>query len=306
MTDFDQWFQRATGCRPFPYQRRFAEAAELPQLVNVPTGMGKTAMAVLGWLWRRRFCGKEIRKVTPRRLVYCLPMRVLAEQTEGQAKKWLTELKKHYPKEMAQPLNIHILMGGEDEGDWDIHPERDQIIIGTQDMLLSRALNRGYAATRSRWPMQFGLLNKDCLWVFDEIQLMGAGLSTTAQLEAFRRLLPDKDPDAAKNSHGCRSVWMSATLQHDWLKTVDFAPFLHEAPELKFDFKKQIKADGLDEKARKTLEDRWKAKKSLAKAEAAIGDATRLAQEVRNAHKPGTRTIAIVNTVKRACTLFEA
>lgn len=51
MTDFDQWFQRATGYQPFPYQRRFAdEAPELPELVNVPTGLGKTAMAVLGWL----------------------------------------------------------------------------------------------------------------------------------------------------------------------------------------------------------------------------------------------------------------
>lgn len=27
----------------------------LPELVDVPTGMGKTAMAMLGWLWRRRF-----------------------------------------------------------------------------------------------------------------------------------------------------------------------------------------------------------------------------------------------------------
>ncbi|GFO82769.1 MAG: hypothetical protein A49_23960 [Methyloceanibacter sp.] len=30
-------------------------------------------------------------------------------------------------------------MGGEDEDKWDIHPEREAIIIGTQDILLSRA-----------------------------------------------------------------------------------------------------------------------------------------------------------------------
>jgi len=53
MASFDRWFQSATGNAPFPYQRRFAEAKEIPQLVDVPTGMGKTAMAVLGWLWRR-------------------------------------------------------------------------------------------------------------------------------------------------------------------------------------------------------------------------------------------------------------
>ena len=33
-----------------------------------------------------------------------------------------------------------ILMGGGDANDWDIHPEREAILIGTQDMLLSRAL----------------------------------------------------------------------------------------------------------------------------------------------------------------------
>ena len=41
-------------------------------------------------------------------------------------------------------------------------PKRPAILIGTQDMLLSRALNRGYGMSRYRWPMHFGLLNNDC------------------------------------------------------------------------------------------------------------------------------------------------
>jgi len=306
--EFIRWFQQATGHEPYPFQIRFACDTVLPELVDVPTGLGKTAMAVLGWLWRQRFHPDEaVRKATPRRLVYCLPMRVLVEQTVKEAKKWVVKLGEHYAKEMAEPPNVHILMGGEEkEEDWDIYPERDEIIIGTQDMLLSRALNRGYAITRSRWPMQFGLLNTDCLWVFDEIQLMGSGLATTAQLEAFRRLLPDKGTELAKNGHGCQSVWMSATLQHDWLKTVDFAPFLDTALNLSFDFQKEIKTERLDEKTRKSLEDRWKAKKPLTKTESAMGNVERLAEEVRRAHKPGTRTIVIVNTVERARTLSQA
>lgn len=55
------------------------------------------------------------------------------------------------------------------------------MLIGTQDMLLSRLLNRGYGMTRYRWPMQLGLLGNDCLWVMDEVQLMGTGLATTVQ-----------------------------------------------------------------------------------------------------------------------------
>jgi len=37
-------------------------------------------------------------------------------------------------------------MGGEEKTEWDLYPEREAILIGTQDMLLSRALNRGSAA----------------------------------------------------------------------------------------------------------------------------------------------------------------
>ena len=61
--------------------------------------------------------------------------------------------------------------------------------FGTHDMLLSRALNRGYGMSRYRWPMHFGLLNSDCLWLIDEVQLVGSGVATTAQLQALRRKL---------------------------------------------------------------------------------------------------------------------
>ncbi len=107
-------------------------------------------------------------------------------------------------------------MGGDVTDEWEREPERECILIGTQDMLLSRALNRGYAMSRFRWPLHFGLLNNDCLWVFDEVQLMSDGLATTAQLAAFRERFRDVRP--------CHSIWMSATLDRDWLRQIDFAP----------------------------------------------------------------------------------
>lgn len=314
--EFNELFVKTTGHEgPFNYQRRLALDGELPQLLDVPTGAGKTAGVVLAWLWRRRFASEEIRKATPRRLVYCLPMRVLVEQTRDNVVNWLhrlgclggaahvqtkdgKEVVVDYEPNWEHPdkITVTVLMGGEDADEWDLYPERDAVIIGTQDMLLSRALNRGYASGRSRWPMQFGLLHTGCLWVFDEIQLMGAGLATTAQMEAFRRLLPNNDAEAAKTGHGCRSIWMSATMQKDWLDTVDFKPYLSGLT------KRELTDTDYENEQ---LKMRWEATKPLTKAVASMGDAKGIAEEVRKAHKPGTRTIVVVNTVRRARELFD-
>lgn len=81
--EFRAWSEQATGLpTPYPYQRRLAEAP-WPDVMNIPTGLGKTAAVVIAWLWKRRCYrhGKLPDPYTPRRLVYCLPMRVLVEQT---------------------------------------------------------------------------------------------------------------------------------------------------------------------------------------------------------------------------------
>lgn len=279
---YKDFFAKAAKKTPYHYQVRLATAPQLPDLVAVPTGLGKTAAVVLAWLWRRRFAEPGIRKATPRRLVYCLPMRVLVEQTKSVITRWLQHL------DLAAEVGIYVLMGGEAAADWDFYPEQDAILIGTQDMLLSRALNRGYAMSRYRWPVQFGLLNNDCLWVFDEIQLMGAGLATTAQLEAFRQKFW---PPAC----ACQSVWMSATLDRSWLRTVDFDPESLRTLELE-------EKDLQSEEARS----RFRAKKPIAKAKHTVNDPAGLADEIQQAHRPGTRTLIVVNTVRRARDLSSA
>ncbi len=138
-------------------------------------------------------------------------MRTLVEQTEKVTSTAIARLAAHGIVDKDR-FEVHVLMGGEVSDTWDTHPERECILIGTQDMLLSRALNRGYAMSRFRWPVHFGLLNNDCLWVFDEIQLMGDGLATSTQLAAFR------EQYKAFGTH--HSIWMSATLDREWLKTV--------------------------------------------------------------------------------------
>jgi CRISPR-associated endonuclease/helicase Cas3 len=240
---FDAFFKKATateqnrdGNAPYDYQRRLAGDTEgrpcSSQLISIPTGLGKTAAVVLAWLWNRVAHPDAARRETwPRRLVYCLPMRTLVEQTRDEITKWIGNLLSA-AQSGALPLSpdaiehlrwlaVHapvILMSGEENDsarrDWDIHPERPAILIGTQDMLLSRALNRGYGMARARWPMHFGLLNNDCLWVMDETQLMGSALWATAQLDWMRQ-------DRFRSFRPCISWWMSATLGTGFFDTLD-------------------------------------------------------------------------------------
>src|SRR6266508_3523151 len=101
MMNYADFFRRGFGKEsekdfgPFEYQRRLAEKP-WPELLDVPTGMGKTAAVALAWLWKRgwreggRAAGPDAG--TPRRLVYCLPMRVLVEQTQRNVCRWLENL----------------------------------------------------------------------------------------------------------------------------------------------------------------------------------------------------------------------
>ncbi len=267
------------------------------QLINVPTGLGKTAAVIFAWLWNRALhLDESHRNSWPRRLVYCLPMRALVEQTRDNVRLWLTNLYNRADRlglsddarQRIAEIAAHpptILMGGEDATDWDLYPERDAILIGTQDMLLSRALNRGYGMSRYRWPMHFGLLNNDSLWVYDEVQLMGSGVPTTAQLESFRRTM---NPAA-----NCYSFWMSATLKGDWLKTVDFEPQ---------QLGKSIELSAVDLNNENTdLSRRHAASKPLSRAKHSAAATKELAQEVFDAACVADgMTLVVVNIVQRA------
>jgi CRISPR-associated endonuclease/helicase Cas3 len=90
-------------------------------------------------------------------------MRVLVEQTQVKTVEWLRNLGL-FGEAGDNKISVHLLMGGEEglrKASWAEHPEEDQVLIGTQDMLLSRALMRGYGMSRYQWPVHFGLLHND-------------------------------------------------------------------------------------------------------------------------------------------------
>lgn len=218
MTSFVDWFDAISNQPSPPHLWQIGLAASddvRSRLIRVPTGMGKTLGVLAAWSWHR--IGRADQH-WPRRLVWCLPMRVLVEQTEAVARAAFGNagLLWKPAEDHKGKVGVHVLMGGADAGgEWSLYPEEPAVLIGTQDMLLSRALNRGYAAGRASWPREFGLLGHDALWVMDEVQLMDVGIATSAQLQAFQ---DDDGPRALRPRH---TWWMSATLQAAWLESVD-------------------------------------------------------------------------------------
>lgn len=288
--DFHAFFSRLTEHNPYPYQERLG-VEEWPDVVEVPTGLGKTAGVIVSWIWKRLRGDPE----SPHRLVYCLPMRVLVEQTAGSARKWIERAIPLFEDAALQPPSVHFLMGGEVDVDWVDEPSRPAVVVGTQDMLLSRALMRGYGMSRYQWPIHFGLLHNDAIWVFDEVQLMGPALPTSAQLEAFRR--------ATDTARPCRTVWMSATLDLSWLETVDFRDHASDLVTLR-----------TDDDDRERAAERIGARKRLNEASVRLDRASArkrgkayldaLADAVLEAHRPGAQTLVILNRVARAQDLY--
>lgn len=250
------------------------------RMIRIPTGFGKTMGVLSAWFFHRIVMNDD---TWPRRLVWCLPMRVLVEQTEAIARSLVDKSGRLWdgclPRKSGA-VGVHQLMGGSNPGEWHLYPEECAILIGTQDMLLSRALNRGYAAPRARWPMEFGLLNQDCLWVMDEVQLMDVGLATSAQLQAFR------DDCACKSLRPCKTWWMSATLQSDWLVSVDTQETI-EAVGPPLEATKESLNNGLGKNTKEI---------SLC----VLADNKAIAKRVVEEHKAGQLTLVVFNRVEYA------
>jgi CRISPR-associated endonuclease/helicase Cas3 len=288
---FDDFFRAGSGGHvPRPYQHQLANG-RWPESRVVPTGFGKTAAVLAAFLWKRAGEDSE----TPRRLIYCLPMRTLVEQTVEAATQWIAAARHR----LDLDVSLDVRMGGAADAGrkipaWILQPETPAIIIGTQDLLVSAALMRGYGTSRYRWPVDFALLHNDALWVFDEVQLTGATLATSAQLEAFRR--------RCGTGQQSRSFWMSATLDPAWLKTVDFTPA------------GTARAHDLSEADLAAMKQLWRARKSLRSLIAPTqsgrtkDDAKAYAQAVadmaREQTGAGETTIIFANTVTRAQAIY--
>jgi CRISPR-associated endonuclease/helicase Cas3 len=304
---FIDFFRTATGgFTPYGWQLQVAIDG-LPDVLPIPTGLGKTEVA-LAWAWRLLVD----KRPEPLHLVVCLPMRSLVTQTVQRLKTYFDALTTTNPE---IDVGVHQLMGGLIEDEWVRKPDKPWILVGTQDQLLSRALNRGYAMSRFEWPVHFGLLNNDCRWIVDEVQLMGPGLWTTSQLDWMRRKrFPPLKP--------CLTTWMSATVGTLFLSTTDRTrEGLGEASPEQVVFQRKLTSALENDRALQWWRDArrpvewWRPtasdaktigakKRRAAKSEAVTPEA--IARAVTAKHAAGTLSLVICNTVDMARDVFRA
>ena len=176
--NFGDAFRGLTEHEPFPWQRRLFDEwlsrGKLPQAVDIPTGLGKTAVMAI-WLLARA-AGATL----PRRLVYVVDRRAVVDQATDFAEQLRKKLQEDKGLEPVRkrlglnggPLAISTLRGRYvDNREWMADPSAPAIIVGTVDMVGSRLLFEGYGVSRRMRPYAAGLMGCDSLVLLDEAHL---------------------------------------------------------------------------------------------------------------------------------------
>lgn len=106
--DYADRFLRVTvHPEPHPWQVRLgAEASCVDRLIRVPTGLGKTHGVLAAWAWHRLVRDDPW---WPRRLVWCLPTRVLVKPTAAAARELLARvraLRLRTPDPLLEPAEV--------------------------------------------------------------------------------------------------------------------------------------------------------------------------------------------------------
>lgn len=217
---FEELFESLTGHAPRAYQvelaRRMSEG-ELPEALDVPTGMGKTLAVVVAWV--HAFAadvvkGRPGRKV-PIRLHLVSDRRVVVDDTyraaarvraslagadDGPLGTVASALRQHLELGLEDAvLDVLRIRGGVVDDDTSArtrstgrpggltehtrYPARPAIVVGTIDMLCSRLLFRGYQLAPRRRSIDAGLTGADAWWVLDEAHLAPQTMRTLRTIE---------------------------------------------------------------------------------------------------------------------------
>ena len=187
-------FRAIVGHDPYPWQRCLYAAlarGAVPDAVDIPTGLGKTACVLLALLARLAH------PALPRRIVYVVDRRAIVDQTAEVVRTWIARigalpaLVRAFDACAAHPaersVGLGVLRGGlADDGAWRLDPARPAVLVGTVDMVGSRLVFSGYGDGRSRRATHAGLLGHDALVLLDEAHLAPAFAALLRDIERMQ------------------------------------------------------------------------------------------------------------------------
>ena len=202
---FEEFFRAVHGFSPFPWQkdlvRQVLNRGEWPSLVDVPTGMGKTAMLdmslfVLAATAHR--AGSD--RLGRRRCFFVVDRRIVVDEAHAHATKLVraltasvdgvvsqvAEALRSLAPDAGEPLvSVTRMRGGVSWASaWLDRPDRPAIVLGTVDQVGSRLFFRGYGASPRRAPIDAALVGTDSLLMVDEAHLSRALLRTVRSAQA--------------------------------------------------------------------------------------------------------------------------
>lgn len=188
--DFPAFFRAIHGFEPFPWQSRLAShlaaGNRWPELLDLPTGSGKTAALDVAVFHLALCCHRPQQAAL--RIALVVDRRLVVDDAFERAKKIADKINgasdsdgvvcrvAHRLQMLAgdgeSPLAFVRLRGGVPlEASWAHTPTQPTIICSTVDQLGSRLLFRGYGISDRMKPVHAGLLGTNSLVLLDEAHL---------------------------------------------------------------------------------------------------------------------------------------
>lgn len=219
--DFSAFYSEVHGVVPFPWQTDLAgqilREGVWPDLVDVPTGLGKTAMIDIGVFVAAATAGVAgIGRLGRRRIFFVVDRRIVVDEAYSRAETIARALvsaaqgsithrvaqalrslapdtdlplalppPKPFPPAAHPALKVTRMRGGITwDAAWLDRPDVAGVVVGTVDQIGSRIFFRGYGVSDRRKPIDAALTGMDSLVLVDEAHLARAMIAT---LDAAQR-----------------------------------------------------------------------------------------------------------------------
>jgi CRISPR-associated endonuclease/helicase Cas3 len=225
---FGDFFEALHGYQPFKWQEALARrviGGSWPEGIDVPTGLGKTALVDIAvFALAAQAAWPPEQRTAPTRTFMVVDRRLVVDQTFSRAEHIADRLQQAtggIEGEVAKalrkltggasdaPLEVVRMRGGVTwNWRWVSSPDQPALVVGTVDQFGSRLLFRGYGVAAWLRSIDAALCGADALLILDEAHIARALAQTTDRVHRYEQtarepVLPLRRP---------RPVLVSATL----------------------------------------------------------------------------------------------